>query len=113
MKPVSLTGLPIDSHSSHLRGAAKAPAAIREALRSAHSHMTASNGLDLAELIRDLGDAPIHGDAVDYHRIVEAARTAFEAGPAVFLGGDHMVTHPILAGYAEARRPPSTGTTAV
>lgn len=106
MKPVSLTGLPTDSHSSFLRGAAKAPKAIREALRSPSSHMTASNGLDLSDIIRDLGDAPIADDAVDYHRIVEAARTAFEAGPAVFLGGDHMVTHPILAGYAEAKRPP-------
>jgi agmatinase len=106
MKPVSLTGLPTDAHSSFLRGAAKAPKVIREALRSPHSHMTASNGLDLTDIIRDLGDAPIAGDAVDYHRIVEAARVAFESGPAVFLGGDHMVTHPILAGYAEAKRPP-------
>lgn len=106
MTPVSLTGLPTDKHSSFLRGAAKAPAAIREALRSPHSHMTASNGLDLTDLLRDLGDAPMQDDAVDFHRIVEVARVAFEAGPSVFLGGDHMVTYPILKGYAEAGRSP-------
>ncbi|MBL8772542.1 MAG: arginase family protein [Phenylobacterium sp.] len=106
MTPVSFTGLPIDRHSSFLRGAAKAPAAIRAALHSPHSHLAASNGLDLVDLLRDLGDAPIRDDAVDFHRIVEAARVAFEAGPAVFLGGDHMVTYPILQGWSEAARAP-------
>ena len=106
MTPVSLIGLPTDHHSSFLRGPAKAPAALRAAMRSEHSHLTASNGLDLSEVIRDLGDAPLNEEAGDFDRIVEAARAAFAEGPAVFLGGDHMVTYPVLKGFAAAGRPP-------
>ena len=93
MTPVSLLGLPTDQHSSFLRGPAKAPLAIREALYSSHSHLTATNGLVLDEgLLRDLGDAPLREDAGDFERMVEAVRAAFSAGPAVVLGGDHAVT---------------------
>lgn len=103
MKSVVLLGLPTDQHSSFLRGAAKAPPLIREALYSTHSHLTATNGLALDEgLLLDLGDAPLREDAGDFERTVEAARTAFAAGPAVVLGGDHAVTYPILRGMAAA-----------
>lgn len=103
MRRVSLLGLPTDQHSSFLRGAAKAPPAIREALYSSHSHLTATNGLMLdAETLRDLGDAPLREDVEDFERMVEAAGQAFAAGPAVMLGGDHAVTYPILAGVAAA-----------
>ena len=37
---IRLIGLPTDSHSSFLRGAAQAPGAIRKALSSDHSNMT-------------------------------------------------------------------------
>src|SRR3546814_2201473 len=42
---VRLIGLPTDSHSSFLRGAAAAPPLIRAALGSAHSHMAAASGV--------------------------------------------------------------------
>jgi arginase len=106
MTHVSLTGLPTDRHSSFLRGPAKGPAAIRAALASEHSHLTASNGLDLSGVIRDLGDAPLGEDDGDFDRIVEAARAAFASGPAVFVGGDHAVTYPILKGLVAARGKP-------
>lgn len=102
MTRVGLLGLPTDSHSSFLRGAAKAPAVIRAALRSPHSHMTATNGLDLGDVLADLGDADLQEDAGDFQRMVGAIAGAFRAGPAVVLGGDHAVTYPVLAGMAAA-----------
>jgi agmatinase len=106
MRTVRILGLPTDQHSSFLRGAARAPAAIRAALTSSHSHLTASNGLDVGGLLRDLGDAPLREDDGDFERMVEAVRAAFAAGPAVVLGGDHAVTYPVLAGLAAAGRAP-------
>ena len=106
MSRVGLLGLPTDSHSSFLRGSAKAPSAIRAALRSAHAHMTATNGLDMDLVLADLGDAPLREDEDDFKRMVEAAAAAFRHGPAVVLGGDHAVTYPVLAGMAAAGRSP-------
>lgn len=103
MTCVSLLGLPTDQHSSFLRGAAKAPSVIRAALGSPHAGLTAMNGLVVDDsLLRDLGDAPLREDDSDFERMVEAVRAAFAAGPTVVLGGDHMVTYPVLRGMAEA-----------
>ena len=102
MNRVGLLGLPTDSHSSFLRGPAKAPPVIRAALRSAHAHMMATNGLDMDQVLADLGDAPLREDAGDFDRMVGAVAAAFREGPAVVLGGDHAVTYPVLAGMAEA-----------
>jgi arginase len=104
MTRVALLGLPTDQHSSFRRGAAKGPGAIRAALRSPHAHTTATNGLDMDEVLADLGDAPLKEDDGDFDRMVAAVAEAFRAGPAVVLGGDHAVTYPVLAGIAAAGR---------
>jgi arginase len=108
MSRVALLGLPTDQHSSFLRGAAKAPPAIRGALHSSHSHLTASNGVDVAGVLHDLGDVDLREDAGDLDRMIEAVRAAFAGGPTVVLGGDHAITYPVLAGLAAAGvSPPS------
>jgi agmatinase len=106
MTRVGLLGLPTDSHSSFVRGAAKAPPAIRAALRSPHAHLTATNGLVMDEVLHDFGDLDLAEDAGDFDRMVEAVAQVFQAGPAVVLGGDHMITYPVLAGIAAAGLPP-------
>ena len=101
---IRLIGLPTDSHSSFLRGAAQAPEAIRKALASDHSNMATESGLELgAELVvDDIGDLPLDESERDFDRIANAARDAKNAGEVpIFLGGDHMVTFPIIAGLAE------------
>jgi arginase len=102
MTRVGLLGLPTDSHSSFVRGAAKGPPAIRAALHSPHAHLTATNGLSMDAVLRDLGDVAVAEDAGDFERMTAAVAEAFRAGPAVVLGGDHMVTYPVLAGMAAA-----------
>jgi agmatinase len=96
---VRLIGLPTDSHSSFLRGAAAAPPAIRAALGSDHSNMSCENGAEFA--FEDAGDLALREDAGDFDRIVAAAsEAARDAAVPIFLGGDHMVSFPIVAGLA-------------
>lgn len=105
---VRLIGLPTDSHSSFLRGAAQAPAAIRAALASDHSNMAAECGLELGSGItfEDAGDLPLDETPLDAERISEAAQSAAAAGAApIFLGGDHMVSYPVVAGLAAVYGP--------
>jgi agmatinase len=101
---IRLIGLPTDSHSSFLRGAAQAPGAIRAALWSEHGNAAAESGLELGSdiMVEDLGDLPLDETDQDLGRISNAAREAKDCGAVpVFLGGDHMVTFPIVAGLAE------------
>ena len=102
---VRLIGLPTDSHSSFLRGAAGGPAAIRAALASGHGNDCAENGLELGVdvLVEDAGDLPLREDEDDFERIRTAIAEVAAAGMApISLGGDHMVTYPIVAGLAAA-----------
>lgn len=105
---VRLIGLPTDSHSSFLRGAAAGPAAIRAALASDHGNAAAENGLELGidVLIDDIGDMPLREAAGDpgMIRAAIAAAVADRAVP-LSLGGDHMVTFPIVAALVEAHGP--------
>ncbi|RAK63406.1 arginase family protein [Phenylobacterium kunshanense] len=102
MTRVALLGLPTDQHSSFLRGSARAPGAIREALHSSHSHLIASNGVDVAAVLHDVGDVQLREDAGDFDRMVDAVRATFAHGPTIVLGGDHAITYPVLAGMAAA-----------
>ncbi|HST36559.1 MAG TPA: agmatinase [Allosphingosinicella sp.] len=105
---VRLIGLPTDSHSSFLRGAAAGPAAIRAALASDHGNAASESGLELGTDIHveDAGDLPLNEDAGDPALIAEAVRSAAEAGAApISLGGDHMVTGPIVAALAAVHGP--------
>lgn len=104
----SLIGLPTDSHSSFARGAAQAPAAIRAALASPHSNMAAENGTEIGVdlVLEDLGDLPLAEAAGDVALIREAAAAAAREGcMPIGLGGDHMVSFPLVAGLASVHGP--------
>ena len=96
---VRLIGLPTDSHSSFLRGPAEAPEVIRAALASDHMNMAAESGEEIA--FDSAGDLPLDETAADVDRIRNAASSAARDGLVpIFLGGDHMVSFPIVAGLA-------------
>ena len=108
VRRVRLIGLPTDSHSSFLRGPAEAPAAIRAALRSDHGNAAAESGLelDLDILVEDIGDLTLREDAGDPARIRDAVDAAARDGAVpLCLGGDHMVTFPIVEGVAQVHGP--------
>ncbi len=105
---VRLIGLPTDSHSSFLRGAAAGPAAIRAALASEHANLAAENGLEIGEdlVLEDGGDLALTESAGDPDRIRAAAAAAAGDGAVpIALGGDHMVSFPLTAGLAEVHGP--------
>ena len=105
---IRLIGLPTDSHSSFLRGPARAPAAIRAALASDHANSASESGLELGTdiIIDDAGDLPLNEDDGDFGLIRAAAREAANSNAVpIFLGGDHMVTYPIVAGLAQQLGP--------
>ncbi len=104
-RPVKLIGLPTDRNSSHIRGPAKAPSAIRKVLMSGMSNLCAENGTDLEnpDVFVDGGDVDLCEDAGDFAKITTASALAFKNGAAVFLGGDHFVTWPIIEGLVSAR----------
>jgi len=92
----TLIGLPYDASSSHLRGPALAPAAIRAAL-----HCDSGNAW--SEDLRDHGRLADRGDlelpaAPEARALIEQGiRALLEAGGRpLALGGDHSVTYPIL-----------------
>ena len=108
MPKIQLIGLPTDSHSSFLRGPAQAPARIRAALGSDHGNMATELGAELGIDIHleDLGDLQLEETPADFDRIRAAASAAAVAGTTpIFLGGDHMVTYPVIAGLAEVHGP--------
>ncbi|MEO6432794.1 MAG: agmatinase family protein [Sphingomicrobium sp.] len=108
MRDVVLIGLPTDSHSSFLRGPAGAPPLIRAALHSDHGNQASENGLEIGRdiALRDRGDLPLTEGRGDFDLIRMAALEAAQTGAApLFLGGDHSVTFPIIAGLAEALGP--------
>ena len=107
---VRLIGLPTDSHSSFLRGAAGAPAAIRAALESDHSNRATESGdeLGIGIAFEDAGDLPLREDGGDPALISDAVEAAAREGAVpLCLGGDHMVSFPILAGLARVHGPVS------
>jgi arginase len=101
---IRLVGLPTDSHSSFLRGAAQAPAAVRAALASDHSNQASESGLELGTdiIVDDAGDLSLTETETDFDLIREAAASRETT---IFLGGDHMVSYPIVAGLAAVHGP--------
>lgn len=102
-----LVGVPWDEHSSFLRGAALAPAAIRSALRSASTNLSTESGLDLETDPRfaDLGDLEIPPGAAAVEAIERGIREALASGARVLaLGGDHAISYPVVRAQARQHR---------
>jgi arginase family enzyme len=103
MAKVVLLGVPWDEHSSFLRGAAQAPAAIREALHSPSTNLSTESGLDLDADPRfvDAGDLEIPPGDAALHAIVQGAAGVLASERRLLaLGGDHAVTYPLLRAHA-------------
>ncbi len=97
-----LLGIPFDAQSSYLRGAAEAPAKIREALACDASNQWTETGVDL-------GAAGVYENGGDLEFFKEDAVAAIENGVdeiirqgkrPVCLGGDHSITYPIVKAVA-------------
>ena len=98
MTVVTLVGAPWDRSSSFQRGAADAPAAIRQALWSESSNTWNERGDNLAApgVLEDAGDAVVSGAPVEARAAIEQrVRDVLAAGHRpIVLGGDHSITYP-------------------
>lgn len=101
---VALLGLPWDAMSSFLRGPARAPARIRDALSCPSSNLSTESCRDLGTERRfiDLGDLELPADPSALDRIERAAAAVLERNARfIGLGGDHAVTLGTLRACAE------------
>jgi len=100
---VAVLGVPLDQNSSFMRGAALAPARIREVLYAGSSNLCVEDGLDLGSDTRwrDLGDLEWSADAEPFAQIEGTVSRLLERDLRVLtLGGDHSITYPLLRAFA-------------
>jgi agmatinase len=101
---VTVVGIPYDENSSFMRGPALAPARIREVLHSGAANLCSEGGIDLGTEPRflDLGDLDLARGAAALEQIEETIGSLLERDVYVLsLGGDHIVTYPILRAYGK------------
>ena len=95
---VGVLGIPFDGGAEHRRGAAQAPAELRKfTLQLAPS---AEEGEPLRVRVRDYGDVP--SDLLwprDLRMVEDRAAEALQHPLALFLGGDHSVTIPLMRAF--------------
>jgi arginase len=100
---ISLLGIPFDANSSFLRGPAKAPPLIREALYSDSTNLWTEDGTDLGRTgaLHDAGDLELPENSIPAFTAIEAAvwRTLGLGHPLISLGGDHSITYAIIRGF--------------
>src|SRR5215813_3357274 len=100
---VALIGIPWDENSSFMRGAAKAPPAIRAAFKSESANLWSETGIDFGSTpILDAGDVEPIPSVAMINRITEsiAALLGQDCRP-ISLGGDHAITYPVVKAFAK------------
>ena len=94
----TLIGIPFDANSSYMRGAAGAPAKIRESMHCDASNMWSEVGVDVGApgAFADRGDLQLR-DEIAFAAIEQTIHGSLAEGEQpVSLGGDHSITYPIL-----------------
>jgi agmatinase len=98
---VGVLSVPFDGAASFRRGAAFAPARLREL--SSHLSACAEEGQPLSLQVRDYGDVPLDLEWPRYFQAVEnQAMRVLQHPLALFLGGDHSVTIPLMRAFNQA-----------
>jgi len=104
---VKVIGIPLDENSSFLRGPARAPAYIREALQCGSGNMCVEDGRDLAgkdmqSHWQDVGDMQLGPMPQAFEHITAGIAALLKDDNEVLsLGGDHSITFPIIRAFAQ------------
>lgn len=102
---VGILGVPFDGATSYRRGAAFAPARLREL--TPHLSPCAEEGEPLHFRIYDHGDVSADLEWERYFATVEERAVAVLRHPlALFLGGDHSITIPLMRAFQRVRQGP-------
>lgn len=109
MPAVVLVGAPWDGSSSFQRGAAGAPAKIREAIWSPSSNPWNERGDDLSApgVLEDGGDVDVGSESPAAREAIERGvrKVVTSGGRPLTLGGDHSITYPALRAWRGVARP--------
>ena len=100
---VSLLGVPYDAHSSFLRGPARAPTEVRRVLHAGSANYCTELGIDVDPgRWTDRGDLDLPTAVEPTLAMIEAvsARATSDNGRLLAIGGDHLVTWPLVRGVA-------------
>jgi agmatinase len=98
---VGVLGVPFEGAVSYRRGTSFAPAKLRE--MTPHMAACAEEGQPLRLRVRDYGDVPPDLEWSRYFQAVESRAVDVLQHPmALFLGGDHSVTIPLMKAFDRA-----------
>ena len=103
-----VVGAPLDENSSHLKGPAQGPSALRTALHSGSANLCTEAGLDLGSSAEwhDAGDLGLTTGDAALEEIRGAIGALLEQRRRVLtIGGDHSISWPILRAFAAHYRP--------
>lgn len=105
---IALIGICSDHNSSYMRGPAKAPPLIREALYCGAANLSSESGISIRtnDRLKDLGDKNIPETEEDFLGITQLVQPILkqDAKP-LTLGGDHAITYPLFKAIAEKHGP--------
>jgi arginase len=100
-------GLPTYKNSSYLHSSLDAPALLAAAIHREEANPYTETGVDFgsSEVFAYLGDLALETDD-EFEIIRSVSAAAFRSGKRpIFIGGDHSVTYPIVAGMHDALGP--------
>ena len=102
-KRISLIGVPLDTNSSYMRGAASGASVAVEALSCDSANLWTETGYDMSVVFDDKGLLEL-SETPEAMALIEQA--AVEAGTSdatpIFVGGDHSITYPLVKGMHQA-----------
>ena len=105
LKNIVVVGAPLDSNSSYKRGAASAPAKIKEALHCDSSNLWTEDLIDLGALPgwQTRPDIDVSDEKSAFNQIEgEIDHLLKENFKIITLGGDHSITLPIMRAFAKS-----------
>jgi agmatinase len=105
MPAPAILGVPFDEYSSYLRGAAEAPAKIREAFHSDASNKWSETAVDLGAkgVLHDFGDLHFSSALNAFSEIENGVLHLLDRHVwPVILGGDHSITFPVIKALARS-----------
>ncbi|WP_319581992.1 agmatinase [uncultured Pseudodesulfovibrio sp.] len=102
MRRIPVIGVPLDHNSSYLRGSARGPFSLVEALHCDSANLWTETGFDLGPVLDHRGALDLSDRDTAFKVIEETAAEIGRSGRPIFLGGDHSVTYPLVRGMKRA-----------
>lgn len=104
---VTLVGVPTDENSSFMKGCAKAPAKIREALYCGSANLYSELGVNIEDesVFCDCGDLKFEKGQKGFDQIeAKLGKMLSKGGQLLCMGGDHSISYPIVRAFQKEYR---------